>query len=118
MTNKFDEALSKERKIALYARLGEHSWFAVFEVGYVKHDEHYQPLPEGQLREVPTQGYARISEPISVNFEASDKETMVRNAIESLNAEELKIRNEMEERLAKLREQKNQLLALTHESQS
>jgi hypothetical protein len=114
----FKEELAKSREVALYAHLSHHTWFAVFEVSYSEFDECSRPLDEGQRREITMDSYVRISEPVKINFTGIDNETMVRNAVEALNAEERKLIDEMNKKLADLREQKNQLMALTYQGAS
>lgn len=111
----FKEAFVAPRMVALYAFIGEHTWFSVFEVAYSNLDERYQPLPEGQRREVPMDNYVRISEPVKVDFASIGTGDMVRNAVDALNAHERKVIDELNKKLADIRERKHQLLALTHQ---
>jgi flagellar basal body-associated protein FliL len=110
----FNHALAKTRFVALYANMATEGWFTVFEVTYVNYDEHFQPLTDGQKREKPWEGYVRISEPVKVDFAATDDDTVVRNAVASLDEQERKLRAELGEKLAQLQDRRNQLLALTH----
>lgn len=111
----FKEAFAAPRMVALYAFIGDHTWFSVFEVSYSKLDENHRPMPEGQLREVPMENYVRISEPVKVDFASAGTEAMVRNAVEALTAQERKVVDELNKKLADIRERKQQLLALTHQ---
>lgn len=110
----FKEEVSKPHFVALYGHL-ELNFVSVNEVRYVNYDEHYAPLPEGQTREMPCNGYVRLTEPVEVRFTAIDNDALVRNAVESLNEQERKVVEELNEKLAQIRERKNQLLALTHQ---
>lgn len=57
----------------------------------------------------------RISEPVEVRFSALQNEEVIRNAIAACDTAEREARLDLEKRLAEIREQKNQLLALTHQ---
>jgi hypothetical protein len=105
-------AVAKPRWVALYARM-DSDWYTVWEVEYSDRDEHYQLLPDGQLREVPVKGYVRITEPVAVEFRAIDNDEVVARAVESLNESERALLSEMSKKLAEIRERKSQLLALT-----
>lgn len=111
------EETAKRRTIALYANL-EGNWFMVNEVRYVPYDERYTPLPDGQHRETVMDGYVRVSEPVEVDFSAIGNDQIIAKAVESLTETERKIQVEAETKLAKVREQKRQLLALTHQPES
>lgn len=111
----FQEELSKQREVALYACLTVNNFCAVYQVKYSLLDAHYQPLPNGQRREIPLDGWVRISEPVVVEFRGIDDDAVVRNAVESLNEQERKIVEELHDKLARIRERKYQLLALTHQ---
>lgn len=108
------QIVSKARKVAIYTSMTMQDFHTVCEVIYVDYDEHYAPLPEGQLREYPKTGYVRISEPVEVSFAAIDDDTVVRNAVEALNEEERRTLDELNKKLSDIRGRKNQLLALTH----
>lgn len=111
----FKDAIAQPREVALYANLSCDNWFTVFEVHYNDRDEHGQLLPNGQRREQPWEGRVRISEPVKIQFAAISNDTIVRNAVESLNEEERKVIAELNNKLADIRDRKNQLLALTHQ---
>ena len=111
------EAIAKSRKVAVYASLGEHVWYPIFEVTYRRRDERYQPLPDGQLRELPIENFVRVSEPVEINFTAASDNSVVQLAIESLNAAERKAIDELNTKITAIREQKAQLLALTHQTE-
>lgn len=110
----FKEEIAKPRKIALYANM-EGGYCLVDEVRFVRHDEHFRPLPNGQQRERVMDGYVRITEPVEINLAAIGNDEIVAKAVESLTETERKIMVEMEEKLMKIREQKKQLLALTYQ---
>jgi hypothetical protein len=108
--------VAKKRKVALYQRMDSDNWFTLWEVQYSDCDENYRPLPDGELREEPLEGYVRITEPVEVTFTAIGNDEIVAKAVEALNAEEQKVIRELNKKLADIRGRKNQLLALTHES--
>lgn len=114
----FKELIARPRMIALYASLIIDGFIAIFEILYSNIDEHYDPLPEGERREYTRVDYVRISEPFEVTFSAVDNDSIVRNAVASLDEEERKLRSELGRKLAALQDRKNQLLSLTHETQS
>lgn len=112
---KIAEAVGKPRKVALYLNM-EYSGFCIHEVHYANHDEHYEPLPEGQLRELPfLDGYVRVTEPIELSFKSTSQDEILSRAVESLNETERKTMVEFEQKLADIREKRNQLLAITHQ---
>lgn len=108
-------AVAKPRKVALYASLSTPDWYTVWSVDYTDRDEHYQLLPEGRLREIPRNGYVRISEPVEVRFTAISDDAVVQNAVAALNEEERKAIAELNAKVAAIRERKQQLLSLTHD---
>lgn len=110
-----DKALAKKRQIALYASMNVDGMFTVWEVDIVNYDENYQILPDGQTRERAIKGYVRVSELVEAEFSGVDNDTVVRNAVETLNEQERQIRAEFAQKLADLNEQRSQLLALTHQ---
>ena len=114
----FNHALANPRLLALYAHLTIDDYFAVLEVRYADYDERYQPLPEGTRREVSIEGYVRITEPVEVTFRGVDNNSIVRNAVASLDEEERKLRSELHKKLTAIQDRKNQLLALTHQTES
>ena len=109
------DIVAKPRKDALYASMGMSDYYPVMEVLYVDYDENCAPLPLGTFREYPKTGYVRISEPVEVQFTAIDNDEMVAKAVESLNEEERKAIEELNNKIATIREKKSQLLALTHQ---
>jgi hypothetical protein len=109
------DQVAKKRKVALYASMDMGDYYPVLEVSYVDYDEHLNPLPAGQLREYPKQGYVRISEPIELSFSPISNDEIVAKAVESLNEEERKAIDELNRKIAAIREKKSQLLALTHQ---
>jgi len=109
------EIIEKPREVALYSCLDTGGSYLVLQVSYSAYDEHYAPLPEGERREVPCSGFVRVSEPIQLTFKAITNDEMVARAVESLNEQERKTINELNEKLASIREKRSQLLALTHQ---
>lgn len=59
--------------------------------------------------------YVRISEPVEVHFQALQSDEVIRNAVAACDAAEQRAYQELNEKLAEIREQKKQLLALTHQ---
>ncbi len=116
--NKFKEQIGKPRKIALYAHLTMEDYFLVDEVRYSPFDANFQPLPQGELREIPRRDSVRLTKPIEVVFEAEDDNSVVGNAVQSLEAEERRLREELATKIADIRERRQQLLALTHQVES
>lgn len=115
---KFQEAIAEPREVALYANLTMDDCVFVREVRYCTYDEHYMPLQDGERRELPYEGYVRITQPIVVTFNPVDSNMIVRNAVESLSEQERKTVEELNTKLAQIRERKNQLLALTHQPEA
>lgn len=109
------ETVARPRTVALYSSMDMDDYYAVMEVLYVDYDEHYSPLPAGQKREYPKSSYVRISEPIEITFSAITNDEIVARAVESLNEEERKVIDELNRKIAAIREKKSQLLALTHQ---
>lgn len=107
--------VEKPRTLAVYSSMTLNDFYMVSEVWYTDYDEHYDRLPDGQKREKPMEGYVRISEPVEVHFAAINQDEIVARAVESLNAEERKVIDELNQKLAQIREKRSQLLALTHE---
>lgn len=114
----FREAAAKPRKIAIYASMEMQDYYTVWEVTYDQWDEHYQKLPAGQEREHCIKGYVRISEIIDIQPTAINNDEIVGHAVEALNAEERKLIEELNQKIAAVREKKAQLLALTHQTES
>lgn len=106
--------LAKPRRVALYASL-DSDFCYVTEVSYLKYDEDFSPLPEGHERERPMKGYVRISEPVAIELPAISDDSVIANAIQSLDEAERDARNELNRKLMAIREQRSQLLALTHQ---
>jgi hypothetical protein len=111
------EAIAKRRQVALYANM-EHEYVCLNEVRFVDYDEHFAPLLSGQTREITLDGYVRVSKPVEVDFSAIGNDEIVAKAVESLTETERKIQVETEQKLAKIREQKKQLLALTYQPEA
>lgn len=103
------------RKIALYQYLGEHPWYSVMEIVYSGHDERYNPLPDGQIREVPRDSFVRVSEPQEIKFSVLADNSIIEQAVASLNESERQAIEELNKKLMSIRERKAQLLSLTHQ---
>lgn len=112
--NNVKEELTRPRKVALYASL-DSSWCYVAEVSYVKHDEHWDPLPDGEVRERPIKGFVRVSEPVDIHLQGLADDAMVQKAVESLDEAEREAIRELNTKIAAIRAQKAQLLALAHQ---
>ena len=111
----FKEQIGKPRVLALYANLTVDDYTAVFEMTFVDYDEHYETLPVGEQRERTMEGWVRISEPVEVQFSCIDNDSIVRNAVASLEEQERQLRAELAKKLVTLHDRKNQLLALTYQ---
>jgi hypothetical protein len=109
------QIVAKPRKIALYASMDMSDYYPVLEVLYVDYDENFCPLPAGEQREYPKPGYVRISEPFEIQFTPIANDEIVAKAVESLKEEERKAIQELNTKIAGIREKMNQLLALTHQ---
>ncbi len=109
------DIVANPRKVALYASLEMSDYYPVMEVLYVNYDEHYSTLPDGQLREYPKNDYVRISEPVEIQFTSISHDEMVARAVDSLNEQERKAVDELNKKIAGIREKKAQLLALTYQ---
>lgn len=106
-------AFSKSWLVALYANMEMTDYFSVFEVTYSSYDEHYHPLPAGEKREYTRAGYVRISEPVEVDFVATNNDEVIQRAVASLDAQELEAVQDLNKKVAKIRERKQQLLAIS-----
>lgn len=106
--------VAKPRKVALYASI-DSNYVSTWDVPYERYDEFYNPLPDGQLRELPIRNMVRITEPVEVQFRPISNDEAVAKAVESLNETERDLRRELNQKLAEIAEKRNQLLALTHE---
>jgi hypothetical protein len=115
--NDLKEQIARPRKVALYASLTITEFYMLWEVHYTDVDERYDRLPDGQKREVPHDGYVRVSEPIDLNFKAVSSDEVVRNAVASLDEQERQAIADLNTKLAAIRGQKAQILALTHQPQ-
>lgn len=108
------EEIAQARKVALYASL-DSAYCYVAEVSYDEYDEHWDKLPDGQVRERQKKGYVRISDPVEIALTAISNDSIVENAVKSLDEAERAVIREMNEKIAAIRGQKAQLLALTHQ---
>jgi hypothetical protein len=72
-------------------------------------------LPDGATREYVCTGYVRVSEPIDVTWTGIDDDSMIQNAVTSLDEEILKIRNETAKRIDEIEQRRSQFLALVHQ---
>lgn len=115
MKTDLQEEIAKPRSVALYMSLSGGGYVYMSEVHYVRHNEHWEPLPEGEHREQPHDNAVRITEPVELQLAAIGQKEMVKNAVDSLNEQERKVYREMNAKLAEIKEQRNQLLALTHQ---
>lgn len=112
------EQIAKPRKIALYVHM-EHGFYSLSEVTFLTYDEHYDSLPEGVLRESALgDGYTRVSEPLEIKLTPIGHDEIMANGVKSLEETERKLMVETEQKLTKIREQKRQLLALAHMSET
>lgn len=111
----FKEQIANAREVAMYASMTMDDFVMVDWVRYVDYDEHFQALPPGQTREVPPTNYVRITQPVAVKFTPITNEEVVACAMASLNEQERKTIDELNQKLAAIREKKSQLLALTHQ---
>jgi hypothetical protein len=108
------EEISRPRNIALYKSL-DSDWYTVDEVRFATFDEHYRPLPEGEAREKVMKGFVRVSEPVEVTFSQLGNDSIIQKAVESLDEAEREAIRELNAKIAAIREQKSQLLALTYQ---
>lgn len=107
------DAFVKPRLVALYANMTITNYYSVFEVTFTQYDEHYHLLPAGQKRESLRSGYVRISEPFEVAFTAVSNDEVIQKAVATLDAEERAAIDELNNKVAAIRERKSQLLAIT-----
>jgi hypothetical protein len=110
------EEISRSRKVALFKSL-DSDYYMIDEFRLTSFDENYRPLPNGEERERIIKGYVRISEPIEVSFSSMASDSIIQKAVESLDALEADARRELNEKIAAIREQKSQLLALTYQAE-
>jgi hypothetical protein len=109
------EQIARTRKVALFASLTIPDFYMLWEVHYSNVDKHYDALPNGETREVPHEGYVRVSEPIDLHFTAVSDDAVVQNAVASLDEAERKAIAELNAKIASIRSQKAQILALTYQ---
>lgn len=109
----FKEKLAKPCRIAMYSSL-DSDFCYVTNVTFTKFDEHFDVLPDGAEREKPMKGFVRISEIVEVELRPVSDDTAVANAMQSLDQAEREAIQELNAKIASIREQKSQLLALTH----
>jgi len=108
----FKADLAKQRSVALYANLTM-DFVTINEVRLVDYDAQYKPLHEGERRELPWTSYVRISEPVEVAFAPISNDEMIQQAVSALDTEERGVIEELNTKLASIRERKQQLLAIT-----
>lgn len=108
------EEIALPRKVALYKSL-DSDYYMISEVQFSKLDEHYNVLPEGEERERVVRGYVRITAPVEVSFTSLDNDSVIQKAVETLDEMERDAIRELNQKIASIREQKSQLLALTHQ---
>lgn len=116
--NDMKEDILRPRKIALYKSLEGSGWFMVDEVRFSALDETYKLLPEGEKREQVMKGYVRVSDPIDVTFRPLADDSVIQKAVESLDYLEREAIRELNAKIAAIRSQKAQLLALTYQPES
>lgn len=112
------EAVAQPRTVALYAALDLTDYYTAMPVPYLNYDEHYAPLPEGSKREKSYDKFVRVSEPIELVFQPLANDSIVQKAVESIDEAERGLREELNKKIAALRERRSQLLALTHQSET
>ncbi len=110
-----NEEVSKPRKVALYSCMDIDDYYTVLPYLVVDYDEHYTPFPDGQTREKPYERYVRVSEPIELRFSPLANDSIIQKAVESLDEMERKAIADLNEKIAKIRGQKAQLLALAYQ---
>lgn len=108
------EVIARSRKVALYKSM-DSDYYMVDEVKFVSFDEHLRPLPEGKTRERVMKGYVRVSEPVEVALSPLSDDTVIQGAIASLDEAEREALRELNQKIASIRAQKAQLLAITHQ---
>lgn len=116
--NDMKEEVSKTRKVALYLYTRGNSgspWYSISEVHFSQYSEHYDRLPEGQWREEPRDGFTRVSDIVEMAFTPLSQESVIEQAVASLEEEERKTMAELNQKLADIRGRKAQLLALTYQ---
>lgn len=114
----FREVAETPYEIAVYAPMDTGLGVLILNVPRSTFDEHGIPLREGQMRERPYTGLVRISEPQTIKFKAVANDEIAGHAVEALNAEERKLIEELNQKIAAIREKKAQLFALGHEKAS
>lgn len=62
--------------------------------------------------------YVRISEPVTVKFDPLADEEVLQGRVRSIDAQIEETRAELTRRIAELTDQKNRLLAITHQSEA
>lgn len=118
LSKQMAEAARLPRKIAVYAHLTIPDQFMVAEVRFNDMDEHWQKLPPGQEREETHYNHVRISEITTMVCEPISEDTIVQNAVASLDKQAADLTAEYYEQLGKVRGMKSQLLALSYEGPS
>ena len=109
----FKAEIAKPRMVALYASMDLNGYFSVFEVTYKSYDENYNALPAGEKRENLRTSFVRISEPVEVNFTSVSNDEVIQKAVATLDAEERQAIDDLNKKVASIRERKQQLLAIT-----
>lgn len=62
-------------------------------------------------------GYCRVSEPAEVTFQPLKDDAVIQNALHALDGAELKAREDLQRTLDRIKDQRAQLLMLTHKPQ-
>jgi len=106
------------RKVALYmytaGSTGAEPWYSVAEVQFSNYGPNYQPLPDGEVREMPRENFTRVSDLLEITFQPLSNDEVVQNAVAALNEAERKTIEELNKKLMEIRGRKAQLLALTY----
>lgn len=100
-----NDPFAQSRSVALYQDLSN-GWVRISTYWGEKND------PSAHCGDV------RISEPVAVTFKPLSSKEAIDNAVASLDAQEKKILADTEMSLRRIREQKQNLLALTYQSEA
>lgn len=110
------------RQVALYmytagASSGE-PWYMISEVQFSKFGPNFEPLPDGEKRELPREDFTRVSDLLEVKFQQLSNDEVVQNAVAALDEAERKTIEALNKKLMEIRGRKAQLLALTHHTEA
>lgn len=114
------EKIDDVRKLALYQYFGSNdcTWYSVMEVHYSTRDKHHQALPDGEVREIPVENYARVSDVIEIKFSPLSDDACIQQAVAALDEAERKAIANLNAALMSIRDRKSRLLALSHQPES